>query len=647
MPIEGRRFHKGEKPHHVYDRYRGHNKYNQYFYIRVAIIEEIDLDKYEMTIQWVGKRGVRDKIPISFPYVGPAGIIGMLPEKGALGIFAFMDEGEGKGNPICVGFLPAGLSTALNFNDVQIYPDSLPTSDVNKILYKFRKLSYGDVIISSPLFASFFLNSNVEIHDAVQDSFIIRQGDQSIISTSLNNFIFADGISINMGHVIRNGLELYDKDGTRLDNKGSILTIPESKDIICITKDGEPIDYQTEYYTEYRIDVDEFGNGKLDLNDINSSSVSLNNPIVTFVLGNYIGSDRINRQQYGRNLKASLFKSYNDANGDFSLEIANDKNGIDEAGTIGLAYALHFLDSKCFLGIDKEGHYYMNLPASSSNNDLGAGSSMSILAQGSLKEVWGSNAAENNSWNLSTNGGVIWDLGAHSPSRNSRSFEMKTSRGIYFEINGADDDGYSKREEITGNTLESISGDATSVSSNFTLEVNGLKTEKIGGSFSESIQSDKNTNVLGVYTETVVKEKQCKFGKRKTTITTGNDELEITKGNREEMIILGKKISTVRTGNIEQNVNIGNHETSITTGNYKVNVSAGNITHETSAGTVNISGTSAKIKGNISIAADAPIVKLGGALLIGGVVSGLPGKITHYDFVTGAPLKGSLKVSAG
>jgi len=647
MSIEGRRFHKGEKPHHVYDRYRGHNKYNQYFYIRVAIIEEIDLDKYEMTIQWVGKRGARDKIPISFPYVGPAGIIGMLPEKGALGIFAFMDEGEGKGNPICVGFLPAGLNTGLNFNDVQIYPDSLPTSDVNKILYKFRKLSYGDVIISSPLFASLFLNSNVEIHDAAQDSFVIRQGDQSIISTSLNNFVFADGISINMGHVIRNELELYDKDGTRLDNNGSILTIPESKDIICITKDGEPIDYQTEYYTEYRIDVDEFGNGRLDLNDINSSSVSLNNPIVTFVLGNYIGSDKINRQQYGQNLKASLFKSYNDANGDFSLEIANDKNGIDEAGTIGLAYALHFLDSKCFLGIDKEGHYYMNLPASSSNNDLGAGSSMSTLAQGSLKEIWGSNATENNSWNLSTNGGVIWDLGAHSPSRNSRSFEMKTSRGIYFEINGADDDGYSKREEITGNTLESISGDATSVSSNFTLEVNALKTEKIGGSSSESIQSDKNTNVMGIYTENVIVEKQCEFGKRKTTITTGDDELDIQKGNLKEFIVLGNKETTIQKGDIKETISVGNKKIKLLKGNYEIDILGGNVKIGTKVGSVEVSGNSIALKGNISANIDSKLVKIGSGALIGGVVSGLPGKMSHYDYITGAPLKGSLKVSVG
>ena len=88
----GRIFNKGEKPHFVYDQFMGASKYNQYFYVRPGVIEEIDYDKYEMTVRWVpNNKGFRNKVPISFPYAGPSGIIGMLPEKGAIGIFAFMN----------------------------------------------------------------------------------------------------------------------------------------------------------------------------------------------------------------------------------------------------------------------------------------------------------------------------------------------------------------------------------------------------------------------------------------------------------------------------------------------------------------------------------------------------------------------------
>lgn len=225
---------------------------------------------------------------------------------------------------------------------------------------------------------------------------------------------------------------------------------------------------------------------------------------------------------------------------------------------------------------------------------------------------------------------------------------MTASRGIFVEVNGTDDDGYGKREDIAGNAIETVDGSKEIFADNLILDINGLKTEKIGGSSSESVQSDKTLNVQGMYTETVIKEKQGKYGKRKVTITSGNDELEVTKGDIIESITtVGKKSTSITMGNIEQNIKVGDHKTTITTGDYKIGVTAGGVEIKTSVGSIEMSGTSIKTKGDISIVHDAPIVKLGGAKLIGGVVSGLPGKITHNDYVTGAPLKGSMKVGVG
>ncbi len=638
-------YRKGERAHHVHDRHMGANKYNQYFYVRSGRIDHVDPDKYQLTITWLDK-GERDKIPISHPYIGPAGIIGAFPERGAIGIFAFFDEGEGKGSPLCVGYLPSGLATGLDFNDIQVYPDSLPTSDVNEIFFKFRKLTEGDMIISSPLFATMFLNNNVEIHDAAQDSIFIREGDQSIISTSLNNFVFGDGASVSLGPAIRNALLIYDENGEKIDNNGSLLSLPDGKDQIYIVPGGADIGYDTEYYAEYRVDADEFGTGKLDTNDINSSSDSLRRPVVSFALGNYIGSDITNRQQYGEILKARLFRSANDKVGEFALEKAVSRNGIDEPSILGLNYALHFKNSKSFMGVDKEGHYNIRL-AASKINPLGAGRSMSILGEGNLKEVWGSSAVDLNSWDLSTSGGVMWDLGAHGESHKGRSFELKTSRGLYIESNGTDDDGYAKREEIAGPALTTIMAESTTYTGSNTLEIDGLKTENVTGSSNETVQTDKSLNVTGIYTESVIKEKQCKFGMRKTTITSGNDELEVTKGDITESITsFGKKSTSLFSGNIEQSVTTGNVETDVSIGDYKVNVSTGSIEMATSAGTVDISGTNVSVEAQILATIDAKLIKLGGSL-VGGVVSGLPGKVTHNDYVTGPPLKGSLKVSIG
>lgn len=640
---------KGELPHFAHSQNAGFHKYNQYFYVRVGLIEDVDVDKYQMTVNWEPQsKGMRNNVPISFPYAGPAGCIGGLPERGSLGIFGFFNEGDGKGSPLLLSYLPAGLDAGLNYNLVKVMPDAIVTSDVNEIQYKFRKLTLGDIIVASPEGASAFLNRNMELKDNAQDTILIREDDQVIISTSLNNFVFADGASISAGPAIRNGMRLYDADGNRLENNGSMLSLEDGKENIYIVPFGKEINYNTNFYTEYRVEVDEEGDGKLDLNDINSSSpLSARDPIVIMAMGNYIGSDRTDPQKYGAILKARLFSSGNDQKGSFGLEKCAQNNTLDEPSVTGLVYALHFRKSNSFIGVDKEGHYYMNLQASKAN-PIGAGRSMSILAQGNLKEIWGSSAGLSNSWDLTTSGGIRWNIGHHSPDLGSRSIDIRTSKGIKVYVNGVDDDGYAKRETLNGNVIEDVGGDKNQTCSNYDLKINGLKKENVLGSTSETVQSDKTVNVLGVSTENVTKEKQCKFGKRKTTITSGNDELEVTRGNIDESITtFGKRITTITSGGIEETITAGNYETKITTGNYKVNVTAGNIEHKTSAGSVNIGGLTASIKASTMVNIESPVVKLGKGALLGGVVSGLPGKPNHNDYLVGIPLKGSMKVSVG
>lgn len=642
---------------------------NQYFYLRTAVVEEVDLDKYEMTIRWSPGNSVRNKIPIPFPYAGPAGCLGMLPEKGSMGIFGFYSTGSDRGTPLCIGFLPAGLDAGLNYNQVKVFPDAVPTTDINNIQFKFRKLSKGDMVMRSPLGATVFLNEDVEIHDEAQDSIVIREADQSIISTSLNNFVFADGVSINSGPAIRNAMVLYSAEGDKIDNNGSLLSLPNGKDNIYIVPNGEDIVYDTPFYTEYRVDVDEMGDGKLDLNDINSMSpLSTRDPVVSFALGNFIGADRMNEQTYGEILKVNLFPSAEAQRGNFGLEAASQKNGIDEPSIIGLAYALHFRQSGCFLGIDKEGHYSMSLPASKSN-PLGSGRSMSILGAGSLKEIWGPEGQHQNSWDLTTVGGIKWNVGAHGTTKLSRSIDINTSRGIFLKVNGVDDEiieitpktsskpakvwtGFSKQETYKSNVLETVGGNKrVNVSGEYSLKINGMKEEKIDGADVQSIQSDKTLSVAGQYSETVSKEKQSKYGSRKTTIAPkGSDELEVMAGDIIQTITtFGQRKLTVNKGPIQIKETIGNkvYEISMLIGTYKIDAKLGKLEIQAPTGVVTMEGSTVTIKGKTLVNVDAPMVKIGSGALIGGVVSGLPGIPNHFDYVTGSPLAGSFKVSVG
>jgi hypothetical protein len=640
----------------------GLNREHQYFYLRLAIIEDMDPDTYMMRITWYEQNGARDDVPISFPYIGPAGCIGSYPEKGSVGIFGFFKEGPGKGSPLLLACIPRSLYAGLNTALVKTYPDSIPTADFNVIEYKWRKMTEGDAVIRAPAGGYVFLNKNVEIADNMQDSILLREGDQSILSTSLNNFAFADGASVSMGPAMRNRLVIYDESGNKFHPYGSIFPQASGKSIIYIVRHGEEIDYNTNFYTEHRIDVDEFGDGKIDLNDINSASISsIRDPIVTQAMGNYIGAAK-NPLLYGYPLKVKLFASQKDGKGAFSLERCTQSGGVDEPSILGMAYALHFLKSGAFMGFDKEGHHYLHLPASRMN-PLGAGRSMSILAHGNLKEIWGSNASDNNSWDLTATGGVRWNIGSHNGQIKSRSIQINTTGGIYIEAGNNDDDtyttksgtkidGFAKHEVLRGNVLEQVGGSKVQVSGPLDITVNGLKTENITGSAEETVQSEKSVSVSGNYAETVIKQKQNKFGSRKTLISTGDDETQVIKGSLKESITLGKRITEVGGPGvpglpgpgITQSLMSGTCSTTVKAGQYKVNVTAGGIEIKTSAGTVKISGTSVSINGTVIGTIDAPIVKIGKGAPFGGAVTGLPGIPSDFCKISGVPFKGSMKV---
>ena len=121
-------------------------------------------------------------------------------------------------------------------------------------------------------------------------------------------------------------------------------------------------------------------------------------------------------------------------------------------------------------------------------------------------------------------------------------------------------------------------------------------------------------------------------------------------GNLIETIsTFGQRKVSINSGPslIEETIGLGVHETSMSFGKYKVTAGAGKFEISAPIGTVTLEGATVTVKGKVQVNVDAPFVKIGSGALIGGVVSGLPGKPNHADYVTGAPLKGSFKVSVG
>ena len=650
MAFTSRVFNPGQKPSEVFSQNAGASRLHRYFYLRVGRVVEIDYDKYKFKVEWMDGAGSSPWIPISFPYVGPASCMGAVPEIGALAICGFSNPGTGgTPMPFCLSFVPTNLEAALDYNSAKRLPDSIPTEEDNLLFLKFRKLQKGDLVMSSLWGGEIFINSDIEIKDKFSDSIQVRSSDQSIISTSLNNFIFNTGISVHSGSVIRNKIPIFDSDGNRIPNQlARELSLTDGRDNIYLVPHGKKIEEDALFYTEYRIDVDDIASSKQNINDINSQSSSGKNAIVSMVLGNYAGSmDTDNR--YGKMLRPVLFGSTIDRVGQFDLIECVQNKGVDEVEKIGIAYAIHLLKNNSFMGFDKEGHFYLNMNASSAANPLGAGRSMSVLGNGNLKEVWGQTAEDGNSWDLSTTGGIRWNIGQHNDAGKNRSIEIKTNSGIKIEVRNNDADELAKQELIYGNTKTSIEGsENVEVRGQSDLIIHGLRHEQVYGASSYDYHASKTENCMEVYTQTVVKEMQGNYGMRKDKVLLGQ-ELTVMKGNIEENIkTFGSKRTTLTKGNIEETIILGNRRTDIIAGNYKLDIKKGNVTLGTWVGNVDIESKTGKVslKGLVSADVNALKVNLGKLPVRGGVVTGLPGVPSTFCYITGLAPRGSTTVKA-
>lgn len=647
-------YHKGQRPDTVFNQYAGFNKLNRYFYLKVGRVVDTNLSQYTMKIEWVGGEGSPEWMPISFAYVGPGSCIGTVPEYGSLVICGYMNKGQGPGVALPLVYLPVSLQAALEHNSLKQYPDSISTSEDNLFFMKFRKLSEGDVIVTSKFGGEIFVNKDVEIKDGLRDTILMRGLDHVIAATSLNNFIFSGGVSVNAGHVIRNKVNLFDSQGNRLPNVAREKIFPDGRVNVYYTPFGDPIQENSQFYSEYRIDADELHNGFLETNDINSQTVlSNNNPIVSLILGNYVGANE-NQNYYGKILRPMLFKNSEDSEGQFNLIECVQNKGVDEITKLGMAFAVHMLKNNSLFAFDKEGHCYLNLNSSTSANPLGAGRSMSVRGTGNLKEIWGQAADDGNSWDLSTTGGMRWNIGKHNARGNDRSVFISTTSGYRLDVKGSSTeitdpdlktDSFARTENIYGNQKVVIGGsDKKTVNGDSMLFVSGLRKEQIIGAASYEYQKDKSENCLGVYTQTVMKEMQGRFTKRVETVYLGQ-ELTVMTGDMVETIkTFGNKKTTLTLGNIEETIIKGDRKVTILVGKYSVTVAAGGIDIK-ATGTTKLTGLAGVTIQGLKTDINSATVNLGAIPLKGGVVTGLPVP-SHLDYMTGLPLKGSATVKA-
>lgn len=632
-----------------------------------GVITNVDPDRWMVDIELFDRKGLLSGIKLTQSYAGTSSYMAAMPDRGTIVIVATTAK-----HKWILAYLPNYL-LALDGESVQKWPDELNPSDINVYHYRFRKLLPGQLALGSGEGCELFLGNDINMETGMGNGLQMRQFEKNNILTGINNSVFSSGVWCNAGAVLRNS-----PSSSKLKEEGFFsdpIILPNKR----IIREYKP--YGNEQYdgylSEYHLEVEDVGSSALPVNDINGeSNTTARNPIAIFSLGNYVGNDDRFPDTYGKALGVNLFKDPDDQDGLFKF-IPLPHNLFSG---IGIAAALFKPDKRdkdqgAFFGIDKEGHFYHYLPAATGGG-IGNGRSLSVLARGNRKEIWGKDNSLGNSWDYKAEGGIRWDIGSHDSGDNNphkgRSFDIKTSSSVFFMFGSAatnkvmqfdakkkeieDLSGYKKIEKVAGNERKEIDNTReTIIKGNERLQIQGMKQQTIGAGYSTNVGVNMTLSVGSVYSESVTKEKRESFGSRVTNVTSGSIETNVTLGNITEKIKAGSRSTDIKAGFIKNNVEAGSILNTIKAGMFSATTDQGIITFKTKQGNYILSTNngvgifSANLGINIKTnkAATTNITSgsvnlIGKTMTTGGVVTTL----THKDYITGAPLVGSTTVMA-
>jgi len=644
-------------------------------------VTHFNFKKQEISVDLFKKDGGSVDIPLTQPFAGTNSYISAVPDVGSVVLLCKVSD-----QYFVVTYLPT-YDAALDSKAITFWDsDDIKNAGKNDYYFRYRRLHPGEIAISSSDGPEIHLNNNLKIDDGVGDSILIRNYDNSIINTSVNNYTFSGGVWNSAGIIYRNSL---DDSNTNEGQFAQKEIDPEGKYQYPLVSNPKSESIK-KYFTEFLLEVDEETTKTIPYNNVNSLSIDEERvPAAVFSLGNFVGNSPNKTDTYGKLLGVQLFKDIDDVNGQFNLTaLSSETSPYYSLAVTILKPSSRNYNKGTFLGIDKEGHYYQYVQ-SASGGGLGSGRSISILADGSKKEQFGLDSDIGNSWDLNTRGGIRWIVGNHSSADDrykEKSIDIRTSKSIFTYYGAPEEDllseyklyewddiespdklinntgAYKKIDIVNGRERKEIDGNSEAIVNGSVLNrIEGMREERITQNFDISVANNMNVVVSEVYSEVATQEKKETFGSRITTVTSGDSELIIDNKTGTGKIIekikfIGNKETTLKLGSIKEKITATGSrefETKIGDIEYKI-IGAGNITHTTRAGNIENSTTAGNILykttgGNATLEAgivtDIKGTKVnlkGRTPISGGVVTDK----THFDYITGATLKGSLTVSA-
>lgn len=617
-------------------------------------------------------------VQILMPGMGPGSMMGVMPERNSV-VLLIQDISNGSTKKYYpIAYFPPDPTGGRKYRVVEKYTKDetdISTDMYRLMISRMRHMGEGDAILSSRGGAEVYLDNDVELHDGMGHELRIRQGDGSLLATSRNNYMFTNGVWRGAGLIQRNSLVTAgatDLEAQRVTlSDGRVATYVGGQ---YIKKDADGNLKPDEMYTEYRLDVEDSVFSHIPVNDINSEAnlTDRGSPKSTFVLGNMVGNDPGNDGTYGRFLAPRFIEGNNLANATFALAPLTRTGDENQYKTKGVAWGLGF-STVSFMGADKEGsmHRYMGAGRGAVNR----GWSLTSVAEGGRREVWGADGNQGLSWSALYRGGLQWNVGkstgnvvkgqlpwglniksegntfiSHGDSTVSDT-ALKSITDSTQDLALADIVRYARIEKVFGSARDEIEGDyELKIGGDYVWSVGGKFRYRVQGNFGESVFGDRSINSTGTIAlnSTAV---TVASGSRTEKFTTGDDDKLIMLGNDVTTIGTGFQKTVIGVGGKETTIAAGNHKTTLTAGSFSMSVlvgdasvttKAGNVELTTAVGTAKVGGVSVSITGLTSVSVEAPSVSLGLAPTNSGVIT----MLSHKDYMTGLPLIPSMTVTA-
>lgn len=675
------------------------------FALRIGELQRVDYENMVGDIHWLqGSSPPAREVPLSNAYWSPRGFLGAMPVEGATVICGFSAAHEDHATkPYILAYLPNGYITALGFDPFGVaergaLDSEVPLDVLQKELdgiygpkrHKMRKLYPGDIYGASDKGAEFILDTDARLFDASGAELWLRAEDQSFITTTMDAYHTTSASRFREGRVVRKALTLpvdfvvppqdtplfevlaeagiiFD-DGSLAPDINSLggIPMPSGETLVLVGPSGTDLNNpEAEVWTERRVEMyettpiqkmpypDHYG---MDADKIGETK----NIYIEKVSGTVVGNDAFSlagRSTYGKPLKPVLFTTASSPQGSPRLESVED----DSESSLTGAYLYRMVRpdglGEVFIAHDKEGHYFLSIPASTSKkSNLGAGRSVEADIKGSIKAVVGANKGDRSSLDLNASGGMKWNLGTLSASE--RSLDINAKGGISLKA-GQDLDGSSFTSEMDGDVGLAITGSfGVGTSEDILMEATGQTRLISEGMFVSVGNGDLNETILSNRTSTVKGQVGQTVGQGiKTIVLTPIEgsqnaiDTQVLSGNRETLFgvpaqdnitFLSTGSSTVQaTGSLSmtwQSAGNGDFTFQSATGTYSVNVGGG---------AISMNSTSANISASANISLQAPNISVVGRVALGtssaalAVPGGVPGPSPYLDPLTGLPLTGN------